>query len=141
LHSAAGERPTHFESCDSVFKVSNSIGDYSEAAFIAVFQALKENTSVKHIDIMLFEWRNYTERSALVAAEYVESSKTLQTLDLSIYRYQFSHEVCEMLSTLLRALSRNTSVTKLIIHTDVVKFANVASKNFPLARRPSKSYK
>jgi hypothetical protein len=35
--------------------------DYSDAEFIAVFQALKENTSVTHIDFsMLFERGNYT---------------------------------------------------------------------------------
>jgi nitroreductase len=81
---------------------------------------------VKHIEFRgLFE-RHDTKRSALAAAEYVESSKTLQTLDLSVIRYQYSHEVCEMISLLLRALSRNTSVTKLIINTETIRFASVA---------------
>jgi hypothetical protein len=57
------------------------ISGYTEAESIAVFQALKENTSVKHIEFELFA-RHYTKRSVLVAAEYVESSKTLQTLRL-----------------------------------------------------------
>jgi Ran GTPase-activating protein (RanGAP) involved in mRNA processing and transport len=113
---------------DSVFELIDYISDDSEAECIAVFQALKENSSVKHIDIsMLFEHANYTERCALVAAEYVESSKTLRTLDMSQYRHESSHEVCEMISILLRALSRNTSVTKLIImNHGGVRFARLA---------------
>jgi hypothetical protein len=51
----------------------------------------------------LFE-RHCTERFALVAAEYVESSKTLQIVDLSA-AVTVSHEVCEMISLVLRALS------------------------------------
>jgi hypothetical protein len=90
---------------NSTFPTHRTTG-YSEAGYIAVFQALKENTSVKRIDFrMLFEG-NYTKRSALVAAEYVESSKTLQTLDLDYCRYQYPRDR-EMLSTLLQALSRN----------------------------------
>jgi hypothetical protein len=81
---------------------------------------------VKHIDLTLLFKPHYTERSALVAAEYVETSKTLQTLDLGYGRYQHSHEVFDKISIVLRALSRNTSVTKLIITTDVVRFASVA---------------
>jgi hypothetical protein len=110
---------------NSVFEVSIYIRFYSESESIAVFQALKENTSVTHIDLSKLD-RHYTKRSALAAAEYVESSKTLQTLDWSICRYHFSHEVRENISIVLRALSRNTSVTELIIKTDVVKFASVA---------------
>jgi hypothetical protein len=70
--------------------------------------------------------RHYTKRSVLAAAECVESSKTLQTLDLYISKYQYSREASEMISLFLRALSRNTSVTKLFIHANVVKFASVA---------------
>jgi Ran GTPase-activating protein (RanGAP) involved in mRNA processing and transport len=68
----------------------------------------------------------YTKGSTLAAAEYVESSKTLQIVDLSISRDQYYHGVRGMISLVLRALSRNTSVTKVIIKTDVVKFASVA---------------
>jgi Ran GTPase-activating protein (RanGAP) involved in mRNA processing and transport len=109
-----------------VFELISYIGD-SEAECIAVFQALKENTSVKHIDFsMLFEQNNYTVRSTLVAAEYLESSKTLQTLDLGHGRYQYPREVGETISLLLRALSRNTTVDKVIIHPDGFRFASVA---------------
>jgi hypothetical protein len=112
---------------DSVFELLNYTMDYSEAERIAIFQALKENTSVKHIDFsMLSERHNHSKRSALAAAEYVESSKTLQVLDLSASRYHCSPEVREMASLVLCALSRNTSVTKLIINTHVVRFASVA---------------
>jgi hypothetical protein len=110
----------------SVFVPFNYICDYSEAECIAVFQALKENTSVECIDFdRLFDGK-YTKSSALVAAEYVESSKTLQTLDLSVRARERSHEVREMISLPLRALSGNKSVTKLIIYPGVVKFASVA---------------
>jgi Ran GTPase-activating protein (RanGAP) involved in mRNA processing and transport len=111
----------------SVFKLFNNLNGFSEAECIAVFQALKENTSVKHIDFsMLFDQDNYTERCAVVAAEYVESSKTLRTLDMSQYCPN-SHEVCETISLVLRALSRNTSVTKLIIlNHGGVRFARLA---------------
>jgi hypothetical protein len=104
---------------------------FSEAECIAIFQALKENTSVKHIEFRgLFE-RHDTKRSALAAAECVESSKTLQTLDLYISNYQYSHERSEMISLVLRALSRNTSVTNLAIYsTDVFRFASVAFREF-----------
>jgi hypothetical protein len=110
-----------FAANGSVFELSDYIYGCSEAEGIAVFQALKENTSVKHIDFKQFQRRN-TERSALVAAEYVESSKTLQTLNLSVGFNMTS----QMLSLVLRALSRNTSVTELIMYDDVVRFASVA---------------
>jgi Ran GTPase-activating protein (RanGAP) involved in mRNA processing and transport len=114
-----------FAANGSVFELYNHMTG-SEAEFIAVFQALKENTSVKHIAFtMLFEQHNI-KRSVLVAAEYVESSKTLQTLDLSVGRFHDSHEGREMISLVLRALSRNTSVTNLIIYPGVVRFASVA---------------
>jgi hypothetical protein len=106
----------------STFILSRYITGPSEAEWIAVFQALKENTSVKHIDFILFE-RHCTKRAALIAAEYVESSKTLQTMDLGYDRHFQDSPV--LVSVLLRALSRNTSVTKLIINTEVVRFANV----------------
>jgi hypothetical protein len=67
---------------DSRFVPSDYIAGCSEAECIEVFQALKENTCVKHISLTLGE-RNSTKRYAFVAAEYVESSKNLQTLDLS----------------------------------------------------------
>jgi Ran GTPase-activating protein (RanGAP) involved in mRNA processing and transport len=107
----------------SIFAPSNFISHLSEAEWIAIFQALKENTSVKHIDFSMLFRRHHTKKSALTAAEYVESSKTLQTLN-----FGFSVEVpeCEMVSVLLRALSRNTSVTKLIITSNIVRFASTA---------------
>jgi Ran GTPase-activating protein (RanGAP) involved in mRNA processing and transport len=73
----------------------------------------------------LFE-RHWTKRSVLVAAEYLESCKTLETLDLSVGPSWNSHEVFEMVSLVLRALSRNTSVTALGSYTDVVRSASVA---------------
>jgi Ran GTPase-activating protein (RanGAP) involved in mRNA processing and transport len=95
----------------------------SEAECIAVFEALKENTSVKCIDFdKLFDGM-YTKSSVLVAAEYVESSTTLQAL---YFGYQISRQEGDTLSLLLRALSRNTSVTKLSICPGVVRFASVA---------------
>jgi hypothetical protein len=111
---------------DSVLDPSHYLSRYSDAEWIAVFQALKENTSVKHIDFTSLFEQHITKRSALVTAEYLGSSKTLQTLNLGHSRYQYCHKVSEMVSVVLRALSRNTSVTKLIITTDVVRFASVA---------------
>jgi Ran GTPase-activating protein (RanGAP) involved in mRNA processing and transport len=112
---------------NGVFDPSGYIRRSSEAECIAVFQALKENTSVKHIEVStLFNRNNNTGKGALVVAEYVESSKTLQILDFGKRRYEYSHEAREMISLILRALSRNTSVTKLIISTDVVRFVSVA---------------
>jgi Ran GTPase-activating protein (RanGAP) involved in mRNA processing and transport len=108
---------------NSTFEISYHIFGCSEAEYIEIFQALKENTSVKHIRLTLFE-RYCTKRSALVAAEYLESSKTLQILHLG-----FSHRFQELpaaLSLLLRALSRNTSVTELGFHSDVLTFASMA---------------
>jgi Ran GTPase-activating protein (RanGAP) involved in mRNA processing and transport len=99
---------------------------YTEAECIAVFKALKENTGLKHLDFgMLFEGHNYTEISELAAAEYVESSKTLQTLFLDVGINRHSQER-EMISLVLRALYRNTSVTTLIINARNVRFASVA---------------
>lgn len=45
--------------------------NFSEAECIAVIQALQENTSVKQIGFSMLFLRDYTERSALAAAEYV----------------------------------------------------------------------
>jgi Ran GTPase-activating protein (RanGAP) involved in mRNA processing and transport len=99
---------------------------YTEAECIAVFQALKENTSVKHIDLSLLFQPHNSKRSTWVAAEYLESSKTLQTLDFNENIDHYSHAEFEKISIVLRALSRNTSVTKLIVNTDVVRFASMA---------------
>jgi Ran GTPase-activating protein (RanGAP) involved in mRNA processing and transport len=99
---------------------------YTEAECIAVFQALKENTSVKHIDLSLLFQPHNSKRSTWVAAEYLESSKTLLILDLSDNLDHFSHAEFEKISIVLRALSRNTSVTKLIVNTDVLSFASMA---------------
>jgi Ran GTPase-activating protein (RanGAP) involved in mRNA processing and transport len=98
----------------------------SEAECIAVFEALKENTSVKCIDFDRLFGGMYTKSSVLVAVEYVESSTTLQALYLSVRCHEGPHEIREMISLVLRALSRNTSVTRLIIHIDVVRLASVA---------------
>jgi hypothetical protein len=79
----------------NIFEPSHYKSHYSEAECMALFQALKENSSVKRIVFsMLFD---YAKRYALVAAEYVESSKTLQALELGCWRYQYSREVCEMI--------------------------------------------
>jgi Ran GTPase-activating protein (RanGAP) involved in mRNA processing and transport len=111
----------------STFVPSKFLRGSSEDECIAVFQALKENTSVKRIKFeRLFE-RHYTERAASLIEEYVESSKTLQRLYLSFGGYLYSNEGHEMISLVLRSLSRNKSVTKLSIDTSsVVKFASVA---------------
>jgi Ran GTPase-activating protein (RanGAP) involved in mRNA processing and transport len=111
---------------DPTFELMHHLEWCSEAECIAVFQALKENTSVERICFSSLFERQYTERSALVIAEYMESSTTLKTLDLSYGRHGYLSEGHEMTSTVLRILSRNTSVTELNIDTDVVKFASVA---------------
>jgi hypothetical protein len=110
---------------NSTFRPSNYIK--SDVDWIEVFQALKENTSVKHIDLILFS-ENYKERSALIAAEYVESSKSLQTLNLSIgpHCQYFPKEYQITSCLLLRALSRNKSVRSLIINDVLVRIASVA---------------
>jgi hypothetical protein len=58
--------------------------------------------------------------------EYLESSKTLQTLDMFARDYQeIPEEIREMTSVHFKsALSRNTSVTTLNIDNDVVGFAS-----------------
>jgi hypothetical protein len=108
---------------DDVFDPSHHMQGYSEAEIIEVFQALKENTSVKNVALSL---NDYTKSTAEAAADYLESSKTLQTLELWVNEVERSQEIREMISVLLRALSRKTSVTKLIIDREVVRFASVA---------------
>jgi hypothetical protein len=76
---------------------------YTEAESIAVFRALEENTNVKHIDFMLFE-RHCTQRYALVAAEYLESSKS-----------RHFQELPAAIPLFVQALSRNTSVMELTL--------------------------
>jgi Ran GTPase-activating protein (RanGAP) involved in mRNA processing and transport len=96
---------------------------YSEGERIEVFQALKENTSVKRINFRLFEG-DYTKGSACAASKYLESSQTLQTIHLTTGEYY--QELPTVISLLLQALSRNTFVTELIICTRSVRFASVA---------------
>jgi Leucine-rich repeat (LRR) protein len=106
---------------DSTFVPFEYEGEYSEGERIEVFQALKQNTSVKRIRLWL---NSYTKSSAETAAQYLESSKTLQTILLRYGGYY--QEFPTVISLILRALSRNTSVTKLIINIDVVRFGCVA---------------
>jgi Leucine-rich repeat (LRR) protein len=98
-------------------------GEYSDAENISVLQALKEYTSAKRIEFTLFQG-NYTERYVLAAAECVESSKTLKTLQLGYWDY--CQDIPMIISALLRALSRNTSVTELITFNQSVRWAGVA---------------
>jgi Ran GTPase-activating protein (RanGAP) involved in mRNA processing and transport len=105
------------------FESSRHLSGCNEAEYIEVFQALKENTSVKHIEFTLCRG-HCTKRSALVAAEYLESSKTLQTLHVG-YHFHFQ-ELSAALSLLIRALSRNTSVMELKIFPGVIRFASMA---------------
>jgi hypothetical protein len=96
-------------------------GKYSKAEWIEVFQALRENTLVKDIQLWL---HSYTKISAEAAAKYLESSKILQRIDLRVARY--SQEVPAVICLLLRALSRNASVTELLVDTKSVGWASVA---------------
>jgi Ran GTPase-activating protein (RanGAP) involved in mRNA processing and transport len=96
-------------------------GKYSEGERIEVFQALKESTSVKRIRISP---NQFTQSSAEAAAEYMKSSKNLQAIDLHSDPYtQVSPAV---MSLLLRALSRSTSVTALAVETKYIRLASVA---------------
>jgi Ran GTPase-activating protein (RanGAP) involved in mRNA processing and transport len=97
----------------------------SPSTSIEVFQALKENTSVKRIRLWL---RGYTKRSAEAAAKYLESSQTLQTIELR--HCGPYHEFHAVISLLLQALSRNTSVTELCIDTESLRFFSVALQEF-----------
>jgi Ran GTPase-activating protein (RanGAP) involved in mRNA processing and transport len=110
---------------DPFFDLSRYRFGGAEAECIAVFQALKENTSVKHI--RLWRLHDYTKRSSLAVAKYLESSQTLQTLDLGGDIYRYYQDMSMVISVLLRALSRNTSVTELIMYDDVVRFSSVAA--------------
>jgi hypothetical protein len=96
---------------------------YTEAESIAVFRALEENTNVKHIDYVLFE-RHCTQRYALVAAEYLESSKTLQSLYSDYDRY--FQELPAAIPLFVQALSRNTFVMEVTSLAGVIRFASVA---------------
>jgi Ran GTPase-activating protein (RanGAP) involved in mRNA processing and transport len=108
---------------DSVFIPSYHMEGYSEAEYIEIFQALKEHTHVKNIRFWLHDFtKNYAE----AVAEYLESSHTLQTLDIWFDAVERSQEILAAVSVVLRALSRNMSVTKLDIHHSVVGFASVA---------------
>jgi sulfur carrier protein ThiS len=107
----------HVLAYDFVFVPFDYHDEYSEGERIEVFQALKENTSLKHIRLWL---NSYTKSSVETAAKYLESSKTLQALNL---RYGDQPAV---ISLLFQALSRNTSVSKLLVDTRSVRYASVA---------------
>jgi hypothetical protein len=76
---------------------------------------------VKHIRLW---FQGYTKSSARAAAKYLESSQTLQTIDLRYVRYY--QELPAVISLLLRALSRSTSVKELSVDTKSIRFASVA---------------
>jgi hypothetical protein len=111
--------------------------DRSEAERIGVAQALQENTSVKRIAVELFQ---SAKRSTKAVAKYVKASKHLRSVDLrgSVdSRVLLHHGEVDIADTeypafsvLLRALSRNTSVTELSIDTLDVGLASVAFQNF-----------
>jgi Ran GTPase-activating protein (RanGAP) involved in mRNA processing and transport len=105
------------------FVISRYMSGCSEGECTAVLKALKENTTVEHISFSMLFKRHYTKRFALVAAEYMESTKTLQTLNLGQGRNQ---ENPVLMSHLLQVLSRNTSVTEFIIYAKSVRCASVA---------------
>jgi Ran GTPase-activating protein (RanGAP) involved in mRNA processing and transport len=93
----------------------------SELDWLAIFQAVKENTSVKRIYLWSHE---HTKKSAEIAAKYLESSKTLRKVNLNYGGY--SQESPAVISLFLQALSRSTSVMELIIYTESIRFASVA---------------
>jgi hypothetical protein len=95
---------------------------FSLSPSIEVFRALKEYTSVKHIRLWLND--GCSKRTAEAAAKYLESSQTLQTFDLRYGKYY--QELPAVISLLLQALSRNTSVSKLCIDTRSLRFFSVA---------------
>jgi hypothetical protein len=117
--------------------VLNMSWGLSEAERIGVAQALQENTSVKRIYLELFQ---SAKRSTKAVAKYVKASKHLQSVDLrgSVdSRVLLHHGEVDIADTeypafsvLLRALSRNTSVTELSIDTLDVGLASVAFQNF-----------
>jgi Ran GTPase-activating protein (RanGAP) involved in mRNA processing and transport len=96
----------------------------SQAEVIEFLKALEVNTSVKHVR---FKLEDFTKISAIAIVKYVESSKTLQKLDLSFdpchHDWQKRSEIVDVV---LRGLSRNTSVSHLIINTFIITFASVA---------------
>jgi Ran GTPase-activating protein (RanGAP) involved in mRNA processing and transport len=75
---------------------------------------------LRAIDLRVFA----TERSVLAAVERVESSKTLKRLQLGYTEYCL--EIPMIISALLLALSRNTSVTELITYNQSIRWASVA---------------
>jgi Ran GTPase-activating protein (RanGAP) involved in mRNA processing and transport len=105
------------------FVPSRYISGCSQSECTAVLEALKKNTTMENISFSMLFKRRYTKRFASVAAEYVETTKTLQTLNLGQGRNQ---EDPVLMSHLLRKLSRNTSVTELIIYANSVRCASVA---------------
>jgi hypothetical protein len=111
--------------CTSCFIPFQREREYSESERIEVFQALKQNTSVKHIRLWL---DGDTKRSAKVAAKCLESSQNLQTIELLYGGYY--RELPAEFNLLLRALCRNMSMTKLIINIDAVRFDFVAFQQF-----------
>jgi hypothetical protein len=130
-YPAAIERSTYFLSYFIEYHLRYILG-YSaashrcgctEAESIAVFRALKENTG-KCIDFILnlHSTQNFCRGRCRVS----RISKTLQTLQLGFRRvFKLPAAIA-----LLRALSRNTSVTELIVSTDVVKSPALLFKNF-----------
>jgi hypothetical protein len=117
---------------DSTFELIYHLYECNKAGSIAIFQADKGNTIVKHIDFSMLFQPYFTQGIQMAAAEYVEFSKTLQTLALNTTCYNNSQD-CGMLSAHLGALSRNMSVTKLIINTGLIRFVSDAFQEF-LAR-------
>jgi hypothetical protein len=69
---------------NSVFVRFQCGGQDSECERIEVFQALKENTSVKHIRLWL---HGYNKSSTVAATKYLESSKTLQSIQFGYDGY------------------------------------------------------
>jgi hypothetical protein len=94
-------------------------GSCSDAEYIAVIGAIKENTRMKLNHFCLPFKRD------LAVTEYVKSSKNLQYLDLGVIHCMQHQEIPLVIDVILKALYRNTSVTKLIIHTDVVRCASM----------------
>jgi hypothetical protein len=105
----------------------------SEAECIGVAQALQENTSVKRIILELLQ---NTKRSTKAVAKYVKASKHLQSVTLrgdlqsQVLLQQGEVDIAATeypaFSVLLRALSRNTSVTELNLDALDAGFASAA---------------
>jgi hypothetical protein len=105
----------------------------SDAERTGVAQALEQNTSVKRSVVQLLQ---YTKRSTKAVAKYARASKHLQSVKL---RNSFQSQVLVRLGVvgiaatgypalpvLLRALSRNASVTELNLDALDVGLASVA---------------